>query len=361
MAQTQINGATQIRSESIIGNRIAANTVGDDRLESLYIYANGARAFTGDIDLDGYRITYVGDPQDSSDAANKAYVDGLIQGFDWKQSVRVATIEHANLSSSYSDGDTVDGVTLAVGDRILIKDQSNASENGIYVVNLTGAPTRSNDFDSNSDATTGVTVFVSEGDTNANSAWSIGSNDPLVLGTDDIYFVQVGGGSLYKAGDGLVLSGSTFNVQAADATITVNGDDIQVGIDDASLEVGDDGLRVKQGTAGQVYVANAQGVLTPVTLSGDVSTVTDDGEVTLVSNVLKATNYITREIPSGAVNGTNATYTLAAIPVAGSESVFLNGILQDPGAGNDYTISDSTITFADAPVVGDKIRVSYIK
>lgn len=361
MAQTQINGATQIRSESILSDRIAEGTIADDRLYEDYIKADGTRSMTADLDLDGYRITSVGDPSASSDAATKAYVDGLIQGFDWKQSVKVATIEPGTLSSSFANGQTVDGVTLATGDRILIKDQSTGTENGIYVVNASGAPTRANDFDSDADATTGVTVFVSEGDTNANSAWSIGTNDPITLGTTPVIFTQVGGGSLYKGGAGLTLDGSVFNINAADATISVTTDNIQVAIDDASLEVGTNGLRVTQGTGGQVYIANEDGVLTPVTLSGDVDLVSDTGEVTLVSNVLKATNYITREIPAGAVNGTNTGYTLAATPVAGSESVYLNGLLQDPGAGNDYTISGSAITFADAPVVGDKIRVSYIK
>jgi len=361
MAQTQINGGTQIRSGSITSDRLASGAVADDRLAVSYIKADGTRAFTGDVSLGGHRLTSVSDPSLSSDAATKAYVDGLLQGFDWKQSVRVATTAAATLSSAYANGQVVDGVTLATGDRVLIKNQGTGTENGIYVVNTSGAPTRAVDFDSSPDATSGVTVFVSEGTTNANSAWSISTNDPIVLGTSDVVFVQVGGGSLYSAGDGLALTGSAFSVDAANATVTVGVTGIQVGIDDTSLEVGAGGLRVRQGTAGQVYVADASGVLTPVTLSGDVSAVTSGGEVTLVSNVLKATNYVTRETPTGAVNGTNTGYTLAATPVAGSESVFLNGILQDPGSGNDYTITTSSITFADAPVAGDKIRVSYLK
>jgi hypothetical protein len=71
--------------------------------------------------------------------------------------------------------------------------------------------------------------------------------------------------------------------------------------------------------------------------------------------------FVTRETPSGAVNGTNTSFVLANTPVAGSESVFLNGILQEPGVGNDYTISVATITYLTAPVTGDKVRVSYVK
>lgn len=361
MAQTQINGGTQIRSGSITSDRIASGTVADDRLATSYIKSDGTRAFTGSVSLGGNQITSLGDPTLSTDAATKAYVDSLIQGFDWKQSVRAATTETGTLSSAYTAGQTIDGVTLVAGDRILIKNQTNGAENGIYVVAASGAPTRATDADASSDMTAGVTVFISEGNTQGNSAWSITTDDTITLGTTAITFTQVAGGSLYSAGDGLTLSGSAFQVNAADASIQVNADNIAVKKGDASLEVGENGLQVKHGTAGQVYVANSSGVLTPVTLSGDVSAVTAAGEVTLVSNVLKATNYITREAPTGSVNGSNVTFTLAYTPVSGSESVFLNGILQEPGSGNDYSISGGTITFADAPVSGDRIRVSYIK
>lgn len=360
MAQTQINGATQIRPGTITSDRIASGTVADDRLATSYIKSDGTRAFTGSVSLGGNQITSLGDPTLATDAATKAYVDGLIQGFDWKQSVRAATTTTGTLSSAYSNGSTIDGVTLVTGDRILIKDQTNGAENGIYVVNASGAPTRAADADASGDMTAGVTVFISEGNTQGNSAWSITTDDTITLGTTAITFTQVAGGSLYSAGAGLALSGSTFNVVAADSSLTVNNDDLKVNLGDASLEVSS-GLRVKQGTGGQVYIANSAGVLTPTTLSGDVASVGNTGAVTLATNVMKASNYITREAPTGSVNGSNTSFTLANTPVAGSESVFLNGILQEPGSGNDYTISGGTITFADAPVSGDRIRVNYIK
>jgi hypothetical protein len=74
---------------------------------------------------------------------------------------------------------------------------------------------------------------------------------------------------------------------------------------------------------------------------------------------LESDAVVTREIPSGSINGSNAVFTLANSPVAGSEQVYLNGLLQDPGAGNSYTISGGTITFASAPLTGDEIHVSY--
>lgn len=360
MAQTQIHGGTQIRNGTITGDRLASGTVGDDRLIGSYIYADGSRAFTGNQSAGGNKITNLAEPTTSTDAANKAYVDGLIQGFDWKQSVRVASTVAGTLSSSFANGSTVDGVTLATGDRILIKNQATGSENGIYVVAASGAPSRADDANSSGEVTAGLTVFISEGTTNGNSSWTLTTDDTITLGTTELTFTQVAGGSLYSAGDGLSLTGSAFNVGAGNSSITVNADSVQVNLGDASLEVSS-GLRVKQGSAGQVYIANASGVLTPTTLSGDVASVSGTGAVTLDSGVVKATNYVVRESPSGSVNGSNTTFTLAHTPISGTEQVFLNGILQEPGSGNDYTISGSTITYLTAPGTGDRIRVTYLK
>lgn len=361
MPQTQINGGTQIRSGSITSDRLASSSVADDRLATSYIKSDGTRAFTGNQSMGDNRLTNVADPSSAQDAATKSYVDALLQGYDWKQSVRAATTTAGTLSSDYAAGQVVDGVTLVAGDRILVKNQSNGAENGIYVVAASGAPTRSQDANSSSEVTAGLTVFISEGTTLGNSAWSIITDDTITLGTTALTFAQVAGGSLYNAGDGLTLSGSSFNVAAADASIQVNADSIAVRKGDASLEVGANGLQVKQGSAGQVYVANSSGVLAPVTLSGDVSSVSSSGSVTLAATVVKTSSIVTRETPSGTVNGTNTSFGLAATPVSGTEHVYLNGLLLEPGSGNDYTISGSTITMLSAPVSGDKIRVSYFK
>lgn len=87
----------------------------------------------------------------------------------------------------------------------------------------------------------------------------------------------------------------------------------------------------------------------------DVTNLTTD-----LGNKLTTTKYINRETPSGSVNSSNTTFTLANTPVSGSEMVFLNGVLQNPGAGNDYTISGGTITYLTAPTTGDILRVTYI-
>lgn len=360
MAQTQINGGTQIRSGSITSDRLAPGTVSDDRLAAQYVQADGSRAFTANQSLGGNRLTNVGDPTSAQDAATKSYVDGLLQGFDWKQSVRAASTGATTLSSGFSSGSVIDGVTLAAGDRILVKNQANGAENGIYVVAASGAPTRASDADSSSEVTAGLTVFVSEGTSNGNSAWALTTDDTITLGTTPLVFAQVSGGPGYSAGGGLTLTGQSFDVVAADTSLTVNPDSVQVRIGDASLEV-NQGIRVKAGSPGQVYISNSSGTLTPTTLSGDVSSVSATGSVALSSGVMKAANYVVREAPSGAVNGSNASFSLANTPVSGTEQVFLNGLLMEPGAGNDYTISGGTLTFSFAPASGDRIRVTYLK
>ena len=101
----------------------------------------------------------VSTPSASTDAANKTYVDNSINGLDWKQSVRVATTVNGTLATAYENGDTVDGVVLVTGNRILLKNQTTGADNGIYTVNASGAPTRSTDLPTGDDAAN-IAVFI---------------------------------------------------------------------------------------------------------------------------------------------------------------------------------------------------------
>lgn len=112
----------------------------------------------------------------------------------WKQAVRVATTAAGTLASSFENGDTVDGVTLATGDRILIKNQASGAENGIYTVNASGAPTRATDADSGAELV-GAAVVVTEGTTNADTQWVCTTNAPITLGSTSLAFATVSGSS----------------------------------------------------------------------------------------------------------------------------------------------------------------------
>lgn len=147
---------------------------------------------TAAVSLNSQKITSLADPTTGTDAATKQYVDSAITGLDWKQSVRVATTANGALATAYENTDVVDGVTLATGDRILLKNQTTGSENGIYTVNASGAPTRATDADVNAEVTTGMTVPVSEGTANADSAWILTTNDPITVGTTSLAFTKLG-------------------------------------------------------------------------------------------------------------------------------------------------------------------------
>jgi hypothetical protein len=167
-------------------------------------------------------------PTDDAHAATKAYVDAARSGLDVKASVRVATTAAVLLASGLENADVVDGITLATGDRVLVKDQSTATENGIYVVQATGAAVRATDADTSAEVTTGMFTFVSEGTVNADSGWVLTTNDTITLGTTALTFVQFSGAGQITAGDGLTKTGNTLNVVGTAGRITANADSIDI-------------------------------------------------------------------------------------------------------------------------------------
>tara|TARA_B100001094_G_scaffold332921_1_gene407331 strand:+ start:3744 stop:8486 length:4743 start_codon:yes stop_codon:yes gene_type:complete len=151
----------------------------------------------------------------------KAYVDGVASGLDVKLSVRIATTANGTLSSAFANGQTVDGVSLSTGDRILLKNQSTGSQNGIYTVNSSGAPTRATDFDQNSEVTGGAFTFVEEGTVNANLGFVLTNTGSITLGSTALTFSQFSGAGQVTAGTGLTKSGNTIN--ADDASTSAKG------------------------------------------------------------------------------------------------------------------------------------------
>lgn len=128
---------------------------------------------------------------DLADKADSSTVTALLNARNWKQSVKCATTAAATLASDFENGDTIDGITLATGDRVLIKDQADATENGIYTVNASGAPTRATDFDADAEIVAAV-VAVEEGTTNADIFFICTNDEGDQVGTDNINFDQYG-------------------------------------------------------------------------------------------------------------------------------------------------------------------------
>lgn len=142
------------------------------------------------VDFNGQKLTGVATPTLGTDAANKSYVDNGISGLEPKDSVRAATTTSGTLSSSFANASVVDGVTLATGDRILIKDQTDGSENGIYTVNASGAPTRATDFDEDTEVNRMPFCFVEEGTANDNTGWVMSNDGDVTIGTTALTFTQ---------------------------------------------------------------------------------------------------------------------------------------------------------------------------
>ena len=396
MALTQIRGNRQIMSGTIYDAQIASGAaIALSKLAEAVVQADGGQAFTGNQSMGGFKLTSLGTPVSAGDAANKSYVDAVAVGLrDFKDSVRVATTGNITLSGTQ----TIDGVSVVAANRVLVKDQSTASQNGIYIA-AAGSWSRSEDADNTPDTgevTSGMYVYVSEGSVNAQSAWVLATVDPIVLDTTSLNFVQFSGAGQLSAGAGLVKIGNTIDVvAAAGGAITVNPDSIQVNVDDSTIAISSNNLIVKDAgitesklassVAGAGLVGGA-GTALSVNLGDGLEIVSDavkvklDGStLTLGANGLKlsdlsngyilvgngssvatARQLVTREMPTGSVNGSNTAFVLAAAPVNNSEEVYLNGVLQDVGGSNDYTISGNTITFIDPPETGSKIRVSYI-
>lgn len=178
-----------------------------------------AKKILNGLDLGAQRIVNMADPSSATDAVTKQYVDNLLLGLRWKAPVRVATTANGALATVYENGDTIDGVVLATGDRILLKNQTTQTENGIYTVNATGAPTRATDADSTAELH-GAAVLVSSGTVNADTSYIQTTDNPTV-GSSNLVWVQFGGGTAYTAdGQGIEVSAAQFSLELDGTSLT---------------------------------------------------------------------------------------------------------------------------------------------
>ena len=165
---------------------------------------------TGSVGLNGQTITGLGAPVNATDAATKSFVESTAQGLDVKDSCVAATTGNITISTALNSGDSLDGVTLANGNRVLVKDQSTASENGIYVVG--SSPSRADDLAAGADAA-GMFTFIEQGTVNADNGFVCTSNKgSAVVGTNNLAYAQFSGAGSVTAGDGLDKSGNTMSV-----------------------------------------------------------------------------------------------------------------------------------------------------
>ena len=239
-------------------------------VDATYVNVTGD-TLSGSLTFTSGTVTGLPTPVNSSDAANKAYVDAAIQGLTPKAVVRVATVAAGTLATAFAAGQVVDGVTLVAGDRILIKNQASAAENGIYVVAASGAPTRALDNNEWAEVPNAY-VFVSEG-TLSDTGWVCTSNAGGTLDTTAMDWVQFAGAGTYTAGNG----------------ITINGKEISLS-SPVTVANGGTGLSTA-GSAHQMLGVKADGTLEykTITTSGSgVSVTAADGSITIANTGVTA-------------------------------------------------------------------------
>lgn len=321
-----------------LGTSASTALAGNTRLDQV-------AAPTAAVALNGQKITGLADGTAATDAATKGQVDAAAAGLDIKQSVRVATTAAGTLATSFANGQSVDGVTLATGDRILIKNQAAAQENGIYTVNASGAPTRATDMDAWTEVP-GAHTFVEEGTTNADTGWVTTANAGGTLNTTAMPWTQFTGAASFTAGAALTQTGNTLDVAVDGTTIEVNAD---------ALRVKDAGITAAKMADNSVDLSDADGTVTGTVGIGNGGT----GQTTAKTARETGLGAVGRYTTATHASATTVTITAATHGLRGEMGLICQ--CQDATSGAieypDIAVAsngDVTFTFATAPTANTK-------
>ena len=337
---------------------------------------------TGQVHVGGFKIESLGAPTASTDAATKQYVDDVAQGLAVQAPAIVAstgtlatmssgTVTYDNgtagvgatLTISGSTLTAIDGITLTVNDRIVIKDEATLANNGIYVYTSTTVLTRAADFDTPTEMAGGDFVFVQQGTLYNDTGWVM--TDPVTtVGTSDVTFVQFSGAGSFTAGAGLTLTGTEFSVNVDNLTTDISGGNVVV---KTSAQFTTPNIGAATGTSLTATGNVAGGNLTTagvVSATGNVigGNLTTAGAVVATGNV--SGGNITTGADVVAVGNIDSTagifngdgFGLSNIPAANITGLSLSGIAN--GTSNvDIATADGNISMA-VNGTGDVVIVS---
>ena len=253
-----INDASDAHDASAISSVASGNLVATDvqsalnelqsdidsrALDSVVIKKDGSVAFTADQSMGGFKLTNLAAPSAANDAVRKSYVDAALEGLKPKEAVRAATTADIVIATALNVGDVIDGVTLADGDRVLVKNQTAAEENGIYIAGAT--PARASDFDSLSpiDEINGAYTFVQEGTVNAGRGY-VQSGAVAVLDTDPISFVFFNSAATLTGGDGITITGNQVDVDHDGQGLQFVTNQLALELDGSTLSKSSSGLKL---------------------------------------------------------------------------------------------------------------------
>lgn len=334
---------------------------------------------TANVSLNSWNLTNLADPVNAQDAATKAYVDAARQGLDAKDSVRVATT--ANVALTGATTTTIDGVTLAAGNRILVKNQTTGSENGIYVF-ATGAWSRATDADTSAKVSSGLFVFVEEGTVNSDSGWVLTTDGVITIGTTSLSFAQFSGAGQITAGMGLTKTGNTIDVGTVSTSrIVVNADNIDLALVNQTDTNGTAGINflqsitkdsygrisgtiladVRTGTTAQTGVLQ----LTDSTSSTSTTTAATPNSVKTAWDLANAALARSGGTMTGKLNLVSATTSLVTANIGtgtADPTTLVNGDFWVNSGAIKYHngTSAKTIAFLDSTITGNAANVTGI-